>query len=350
VRGGPQRQHPGQGRAVCGRRADLHGARSPPGEAASDYRCRYVGRVDGFPGPAVENPCGSRHHRGSQEEQTLIPANVQQQLKYVKVSSDRLSTARFPDFLIVGPQRTGTTWLHANLREHPEVFLAEPKELFFFSRLKTPENPRFESDELDWYLSFFHDPARRWLYKQWHSLRRYGRPYHARVRGEATASYAALDPDVIAEIAALRPDVKIVFSVRDPVDRAWSHAKKDLARNRGRKVSEVSNEEFEAFFRDPYQLRCARYQENLANWRMLIPEKNIFIQRFEAIEQSPEDLLIEVMKFLGVSTDPRYLVPELARGAVNRTGNSEVPERFRSFLGELLTEEVASWRRIFLSA
>lgn len=266
----------------------------------------------------------------------------------MKVASERLTLERFPDFMIVGPQRTGTTWLHANLREHPEIFLAEPKELFFFSRLKSRESPRFESDELDWYLSFFRDPAARWLYKQWHALRRHGRPYHARVRGEATASYAALDPEVIADVATLRPDIKLVFSVRDPVERAWSHAKKDLVRKHGRAVSDVSDGEFEAFFSDPYQLRCARYLENLANWRAFVPEKNIFIQRFEDIEQRPNELLIEVMKFLGVSAEARYLVPALARSAVNPTGHSKIPERFRNFLGQLLAAEVESWRRTFL--
>lgn len=280
------------------------------------------------------------------KDRTLTSADVQR-LRYVKVTSDRLSTARFPDFLIVGPQRTGTTWLHANLREHPEVFLAEPKELFFFSRINNPDHPRFESNDLEWYLSFFHDPLRRWLYKQWHALRRYGRPYTPRVRGEATASYAALDPDVISEIAALRPDVKILFSVRDPVDRAWSHAKKDLARNRGRKVSEVSDAEFEAFFRDPYQLRCARYEDNLANWRERFPAAQIFVQRFEEIETRPTELLRAVLRFLGVSDDPRYLVPDLVGTAVNPTGNSEVPERFRGFLGDLLAAEVESWKRTF---
>jgi len=280
-------------------------------------------------------------------EDHALPPAVVQRLKFVKVTSDRLSTSRFPDFLIVGPQRTGTTWLHANLREHPEVFLAEPKELFFFSRLKTPDHPRFESDDLQWYLSFFHDSPTRWLYKQWHALRRYGRPYIPKVRGEATASYAALDPDVVADIAALRPDVKIIYSVRDPVDRAWSHAKKDLARNRGRKVSDVSDSEFETFFRDPYQLRCARYEENLANWRACFPAQQVFIERFEDIEQRPRELLLAVLRFLGVSDDARYLIPELVGTAVNPTGNSEVPEHFRAVLGELLATEVASWRRTF---
>ena len=41
-----------------------------------------------------------------------------------------------PDFLIIGPQRTGTTWLHAHLRFHPQIFLSEPKELYFFSSLE----------------------------------------------------------------------------------------------------------------------------------------------------------------------------------------------------------------------
>src|SRR4029077_15793488 len=92
------------------------------------------------------------------------------------------------------------------------------------------------------------------------------RLYRPRVRGEATASYAALDPDVIADITALNPALKAVLMIRNPIDRAWSHAKKDLLRNRKRRFDDVSEAEFRAFFSDPYQLRCARYAEQCDRW------------------------------------------------------------------------------------
>jgi hypothetical protein len=182
---------------------------------------------------------------------------IRQRLHHVKVRGD-IDLSRFPDFLIVGPQRTGTTWLHAHLRFHPEIFLAEPKELFFFSRLKTRDHPRFQSDDLSWYLRFFEDPTWRWLAKNAVTLWRQRTTYHPRVRGEATASYAALDRDVIDEIAALNPEIKVIMMIRDPVDRAWSHAKKDLVRKTKRRVNEVPESEFRAFFTDPYQRQCAR--------------------------------------------------------------------------------------------
>ncbi|HYC00542.1 MAG TPA: sulfotransferase [Candidatus Limnocylindrales bacterium] len=274
-------------------------------------------------------------------------AALRKRLRYVRISSDRLDLSLFPDFLIIGPQRTGTTWLHANLREHPEIFLSEPKELYFFSRLKSRDSARFESDELDWYLSFFDEPLWHRLYRQWRTYRRHGRLYRPLARGEATASYAAMDDDLIAEIAAISADVKIIMMVRDPVDRAWSHAKKDLVRNRGRRMADVADAEFQQFFADPYQLRCAQYEENLARWQAHFGAANVFVGSFDDVEGRPEELLARVTAFLGVSSDPRYIDPQLVRSAVNPTGQSEVPERYRRYLEQLLAEPIASWKRNF---
>ena len=285
-----------------------------------------------------------------QEDRELIPRSIRERLRYCEIESERLTLDRFPDFLIIGPQRTGTTWLHAILRGHPEVSLAEPKELFFFSRLKDRTSPRFESAQLDWYLSHFRDPAARWIARQARSLVRLGRPYRPRMRGEATASYAAMDRDLIEEIAALRPGLKVLMMVRHPVDRAWSHAKKDLARNRGRRSEEVGEEEWKCFFRDPYQLRCARYEENLANWSACFPAANIFVGTFEQVEQQPVELLRRVTRFLGVSEEARFVDPHLLRSVVNPTGRSEVPERFRVFLEDLFRNEIEGWRRVCSTA
>jgi len=267
-------------------------------------------------------------------------------LHYVKVPPGPVDLAHFPDFLIVGPQRTGTTWLHANLREHPEIFLAEPKELFFFSRIKTPDHPKFRSDDLEWYLGFFEDPLWRLAYKQAMCLLRYRRPYRPKIRGEATASYAAMDREVIEEVALLRPDVKIVMMVRDPVERAWSHAKKDLSRNVKRPLSEVTDEEWQDFFRDPYQVRCAQYGWQLDNWSSCLPSRNILVAKFEDVAERPEGLLTEVLRFLDVSADPG-LIPAAVREPVNPTGPSQIPAQHRRFLEAFFASEIADWRRRF---
>ncbi len=279
---------------------------------------------------------------------TLLTEDLRARLRYVRTEPGPLDLSRFPEFLIIGPQRTGTTWLHANLREHPEILLAEPKELFFFSRIKTPEHPKFESDKLAWYLGHFRYPPWLLAYKHAMCVARHREFFHPKIRGEATASYAAIDRDVIEEIAALNPDIKAIMMVRDPVERAWSHAKKDLARNLGRSLDGITDEQFQAFFRDPYQIRCARYAECLENWRSVLAPGRVLVGRFEEMATLPMDFLIRVLRFLGVSSDRRHIQAS-ASEAINPTEGSAVPERHRRFLEELLAQEIASWRQKFCS-
>jgi Arc/MetJ family transcription regulator len=263
-------------------------------------------------------------------------------LRYVKVSGAP-DLRLFPDFLIVGPQRTGTTWLHAHLRYHPEVMLSEPKELFFFSSLKNPASPRYRSNELSTYLRFFHEPVWRVMLRNAISLWRYRRRYRPKVRGEATASYAALDRDVIDDITLLKPDIKVILMIRNPIDRAWSHAKKDLVRNRDRQFTDVPAAEFEQFFRDPYQRQCARYVENIDNWSASLQPGHLLVALFDDIATRPEALLLEVMRFLGVSADRRY-VSDAVRTPVNPTAASRIPEAYRRLLEELLRDDVRHLR------
>jgi hypothetical protein len=266
----------------------------------------------------------------------LSPA-VHSRLRYVRASCG-VDLSDFPDFLVVGPQRTGTTWLHANLREHPEVMLSEPKEIFFFSRLRPPDQPNFQSSELDWYLKFFREPWWRRALKTARCLQRYGCRYRPKVKGEATASYAALPADVIDEVVLLRPEIKVILSVRDPIERAWSHAKKDLARQEGRRIDQVDESEILRFFGDEYQLRCAQYARNFENWSSRLRPGHLFVVLFEDIARRPLDLLLDVMSFLGVARDARFVGRQVER-AVNPTSGDTIPEKYRAALVELLGAE-----------
>jgi hypothetical protein len=267
----------------------------------------------------------------------VISEQVKRGLRWVKVSDDA-DLARFPDFLIIGPQRTGTTWLHAHLRHHPQIFLSEPKELYFFSSLKDRSPKRFVSDELSHYLQFFREPLWRRAAKVGGGLWKHGELYRPVVRGEATASYAALDPDVIDDIALLNPIVKAILMIRNPIDRAWSHAKKDLVRNRQRQLDDVSEEEFRAFFTDPYQLRCADYVGQYDNWASRLRPGNVLVIPFDDIATRPEEVMLDAMRFLGVRADRRYIDPSV-RSPVNPTEGARIPQQYRALLSDLFKKD-----------
>jgi hypothetical protein len=252
---------------------------------------------------------------------------------------------RFPDFLIVGPQRTGTSWLYTHLRFHPEILFSRPKEIHFFSSLKSRDPRRFVTDDVGWYLDFFRDRPWMWALKNGVSLLRHGRRYDPRARGEATASYATLDPDVIDDIVRLNPAIRVVLMVRNPVDRAWSDAKYYFERRR-RRLDELGEKELKEFLTDDYQRKCARYVACHDNWAGRLRPGHVLLGRFDDIATEPERMLRGVMRFIGVDDDPRYVASSV-RAPVNTTSGSGVTDDYRRFLEELFRDDMRSLRDRF---
>lgn len=264
-------------------------------------------------------------------------------LRYVRVPPDGIDLGGFPDFLILGPQRTGTTWLQKNLERHPEVFMATPKELFFFNLLDLPSFPLYRSSDLEWYLSHFRESESEVARKQERALAQCGLPYTPRVRGEATAGYAAMGPHLIREVTILNPRIKAILTIRDPVERAWSHAKLDLTTDKGGSISEVSDSRFEAFFKTGYQKRCARYQEQISNWRQFLEPDALLVCLFDDLRDKSEEFLQRIFRFLGVREDVK-LNQGSVRRRENETEDIEVPPRFREMLSQILRAEIEQWR------
>lgn len=111
-----------------------------------------------------------------------------------------------PTFLGIGAQRAGTTRLHNLLASHPDIQMAKPtgdlfnKETHFFSGVA-------KKRDLSWYLKHF-DPQT-------------GQEKLA-IRGEITPAYATLNRSVVQQIHRLFPNLKLIFIIRNPIDRIWS--------------------------------------------------------------------------------------------------------------------------------
>lgn len=217
----------------------------------------------------------------------------------------------FPDFLGIGAQKSGTTWLNSNLRAHPEIFLAD-EELHYF----------------DW----------NW----WTPLRRYSDVFAGRdaaVSGEITPSYSILPLHRIRVIHAVRPDLQLIFLMRNPIERAWSQARMNLVKLTDREYEDVSDAEFLDHFTQDRSIKRGDYLQILDNWLTVFPEDQLYVDVFERIADDPRGLLEDVFSFLGVSTDVQW--DHFPYDEVIFSGPSrEMPAHFRSFLEDLYAEDL----------
>ncbi|MCW3095321.1 MAG: Sulfotransferase domain protein [Chthonomonadaceae bacterium] len=181
-----------------------------------------------------------------------------------------------PDFLGLGGLQSGTTWLWANLRTHPRIYLPETKELHYFS----------------------------WHYHR--SLKYYSSrlaPSGQRLAGEITTEYLNLNLARIRFIHTIIPDVRLVVMIRNPIDRAWAHAKQSLMFRPGKRYAEVSQADFLRHLRSDASLRAGDYLTGLDNWLSVFPQEQLFVGFYDDIQARPLELLHDVCKHLGISAD-----------------------------------------------
>lgn len=179
-----------------------------------------------------------------------------------------------PNFMVVGAQKSGTTWLFECLDEHPEVFVPRVKEVHFFD---LPEESRFSQRHrgIEWYLGLFPDDP---VYK---------------ARGEVTPDYMFY-PHVVDELLELNPAMRIVFILRHPVERAYSAYWM-------RRRHDASMADF-ADLGDASSGYIARglYHRQIAPYFEQFPTAQLRIFIYEEAVREPQQFIAELYDFLGI--------------------------------------------------
>ena len=206
-----------------------------------------------------------------------------------------------PDFLGLGALKAATTYLDVLLRGHPQLCLpANLKEVQFFNRHydRGPE----------WYASLFSQ-------------------CEGRRRGEISPQYLA-DEDCPSRIAAVLPNVRLVVSVRDPVQRAYSQYKHWVE-------EQGYGEPFDGFLAEhPSVLARGEYFRLICRYLEHFPLERIHLLLAEELVRRPEPVLRDLFAFLGVD-------PSAAPAPVARPQNvSTVPRFHRLYVG---TKRVTRW-------
>lgn len=264
----------------------------------------------------------------------------------------------FPDFLCIGAQKAGTTWLHHNLSQQPGIWLPPVKELHFLDHAPPSLMKRFFSHQshhalaranaktaaaeliggrgslaafgLAWRLAF---AKRDW---DWYASLFPTRP--GLMCGEICPGYARLPRDVIQSVAQRNPQVKIIYLLRDPIDRAWSSVAMHFRKRNDQTINEVERDQILKRIGNPkFQSHC-KYDENIANWLSCFPPEQVYFGFFERIEADPMGYLADVLAFLGVPAKPAASAPSTRINA----GRGEVIDAIvERELGLLLRDEAA---------
>ena len=194
--------------------------------------------------------------------------------------------ALLPNLLVIGAGKSGTTSLHYYLDQHPDVFMSFPKEPNFFQRDTWRE-------KMDWYETLFPKPAQ--------------------VRGEASTSYSAYPArlDVPERIHETIPDVRLIYVVRDPIDRIEAHYAQHQTNG---KDDRPIDEAVRTILRDgddpvnPY-VCMSKYATQVEQYLPFFSMDRILVIDNVEMKRDRKAVLREAFGFLGVDADfdtPRF--------------------------------------------
>ncbi len=259
-----------------------------------------------------------------------------------------------PDFVCIGAQKAGTTWLYDNLALQPGVWLPPVKELHFFNRVCPAEEllgveervpPGFREKyrplierpglrTLRWIRRFHHHGA---LSNTWYYSLFPADVVEGRKAGDITPAYSTLDDRGVAFARrVLKPDCRILLLVRDPVERLWS-AVKMMYRW---KDERISNAALDDILREVdwagYRLRND-YPRMVRLWRDAFGE-NFRVFRYDSLAAAPERFLMEVRDHIGV--DGRLVTTGLSRRSNRDPSERPVTPRLRSHLQDRFRPQI----------
>lgn len=174
-----------------------------------------------------------------------------------------------PDFIVIGPAKAGSRWIYECLREHPSVCMAKhAKGSRFFEK--------YYHRGIKWYENFFEFCD------------------NTHMNGEVDETYISW-PEAAERIYRHLPDIKLITSLRNPIDRTFSAYLYFYRMG-------IINEPFETAL-DNYRkilISDTFYYDHLSNYLNYFSTDQILIMLFDDLEKNPEQFIEKVYKFLGI--------------------------------------------------
>jgi len=237
----------------------------------------------------------------------------------------------FPNFIIIGVQRGGTTSLYKYMMQHPKIIPALKKEIHFF-------DIKFNKG-VSWYQSQFKQNL-------FFTLIQRKKKFHDSITGEASPYYI-YHPNVPKRMLKIIPDIKLIVLLRNPIERAFSHfqherrlgveklsfedaVKKEPERLEGEIKKMLEDENYYSFNHQNFSyLNRGIYIDQIVRWEKYFSKEQILVLSSEDFYSNSNKICNEVFNFLNL---PNYNLKKVK--AYNKGSNKSMNEDTRKELAE----------------
>jgi hypothetical protein len=192
------------------------------------------------------------------------------------------------DFIVAGVQKAGTTAIHDFLAQNPQIALLRDQALHFFDKEENLSPSRTGVNQPDYRILHGNfDPGWRW-----------------RTAGEVTADYLYY-PRALDRIAAYNPAMKVVVSLRNPTERAFSQWNMRREKNQEPRefVDALKKDQETGLAKNPRgnaYIARSLYAPQLEKVFTLFPRDQVFVLKYENFRADPFPIVDQIFDFIGV--------------------------------------------------
>lgn len=239
-----------------------------------------------------------------------------------------------PNFLIIGTAAGGTSFLTEKLIQHPDIYLPRqmrPEPHYFYKSWEY-------SKGLDYYRS-------RWFSSV---------PKASIAVGERSSSYLFGGSEVAARIHQVFPDMKFIAVLRNPVERTWANYRYTVLEGLENLpfMEAITEEKTRIAQQDgiwaeiqPFNYTGRGfYARQILEFLEFFPTEALLVVKSEDLAARTDDILIEIMRFLGLSTTDFGFGPATDHTSVD-IRDPHLQTQLRGLIGEPYDRLVEAVRR-----
>lgn len=259
-------------------------------------------------------------------------------------------------FLSVGAIKAGTTWLFSHLIDHPDIFFTREKEIHYFAHVHLPDkllSPQMrltrlkdtaqkinEKGDLErnrriilWYGNYLAEPINDLWYFNLFCFR--GRQKYC---ADFSNLYALLPDEGWRHVRRVARNVRVMYTMRDPLRRLWSHTRFHLQFiGKLDEINTWTRSDFQAFLDQAHVETHTHYGDIVTRLRRNLNSDELRIYFFELFRSNPENMLRDVEAFLGVRH--KQFAPDQLHNRVNPTTEVEMPTFFSELCRPIVDRE-----------
>lgn len=260
-------------------------------------------------------------------------------------------------FLGVGAMKAGTTWIEKNLRTHPDVYFCYQKELNYFAAkyvdgLEFSTSDQFRVDRITrmsnkvakeieplrnyytWAAQYLKSPETDEWYKSNFTLQK-DQKYSA----DYSNLYALLPSKAWKHIKAITGNLKVIYTMRSPLDRIWSHIKFQLwIDGELEQIKKWNKDDYYQYGKREHIWRNTNYSKVVSTLKENLDDSQVSFYFSNQIKTNPEELLYNIENFLGIAHQ-QYSQDKLNK-RINQSEKIEKPDFFDSLFSDELYKQV----------